>query len=191
MAENNGKKTAEVESLVQSAQKGDSNSFGKLYDLFVNPIYKYIYFRVGGSHAEDLTELVFLKTWENIRQYKAGFKSFSSWIFRIAHNVIIDHYRSNKTDDELKENIEDRRSEVCATAHAKKHFDQKVLKKGLKELKEAYRQILILSYINDLSNEEIGNIMGRGQAALRILKFRALRSLRRALERMGFSGENA
>lgn len=179
---------AEIELLVVTAQKGSSEAFGKLYDIFVNPIYRYIYYRVGAGDAEDLAELVFLKTWENIRQYRKGESSFSSWIFRIAHNVVVDHYRAMHPSDELSEEIADHRRESSATATAHRRFDNELLSVAMAELKDRYRQVLILKYINDLSNEEIGYIMGKTQAALRILQFRALRSLKKVLERRGISG---
>lgn len=182
---------AQVEVLVAEAQKGDSDAFAKLYDAFVNPIYRYIFYRVGSHSAEDLTELVFMKTWEHIRQYKFGQNSFSSWIFRIAHNVIIDHYRANKENEELSENISDHREDASAQNIAHKHFDQEVLRKAMAELKDHYRQVLILKYMNDLSNEEIVHITGRSHAGLRILQFRALRALKRILERMGICSLDA
>lgn len=185
------KRKDNIERLVVLAQQGDSEAFAQIYDMFITPIYKYVYYRVGSTESEDLTELVFLKTWENIRQYKPGYRNFSSWIFRIAHNIVIDFYRSNRGNDELSENIEDHRLESSAKNMAQNHFDQKILNIAMKELKDEYRQILILTYINELNNNEIGHVMGRSQAAIRILKFRALRSLRRVLEKLGISEENA
>ncbi|MBI2638874.1 sigma-70 family RNA polymerase sigma factor [Candidatus Peregrinibacteria bacterium] len=176
----------EIEALVGKSQRGDSESFGKIYDLFVGPIYRYLYYRVGAEEAEDLTELVFLKTWESIRSYRPK-RRFSAWLFRIAHNITVDFYRSNHFKDELSEDIPDLRIEANSIERAHRHFDQQILGQAMKELKDHYRQILILKYMNDLSNEEIAQIMGRSQAALRILQFRALKSLKRVLEKMGIS----
>lgn len=181
------RKEEEIEKLVTESQRGDSAAFGKLYDIFIDPIYRYVHYRVGASDSEDLTELVFLKSWENVRQYKKGIRSFSSWIFRIAHNVVVDHYRSRHPEDELTEDIIDHRDEANSQKRAHQSFDQEILGKAMREIKDHYRQILILKYINDLTNDEIAYIMGRSHAALRILQFRALRSLRRVLERMGVS----
>lgn len=176
----------EVEGFVAASQKGDSDAFGKLYDLFVNSIYRYIFYRVGAKEAEDLTELVFLKTWENLKQYRSGPQHFSSWIFRIAHNVVVDYYRSRREEEELTENFEDMREEAQSTLRAHRRFDHEAIVSAIKKLKDSYRQILILKYINDFSNEEIKEILGRSGAALRILQFRALRSLKRILEEEGY-----
>ncbi len=175
----------EIESLVAASQRGRSEAFGKLYDLFVDPIYRYLYYRAGAAEAEDLTELVFLKTWENIRSYRPRNRRFSAWLFRIAHNVVVDFYRSNHFKAELSEDIPDLRIEADSINRTHRHFDQKILGRAMKELKDHYRQILVLKYMNDLSNEEIAQIMGRSQAALRILQFRALKSLKCVLESMG------
>lgn len=188
LMENKSIQNEQVEHLVAQAQKGQSGAFAQIYDLFIDQIYKYIYYRAGAQEAEDLTEMVFLKTWENIRQYRAGCKGFSSWIFRIAHNVVIDFYRSHQTNGQLTESIKDERKEADARQRAHNHFDRKVLETAMMELKDAYRQILILKYINDLTNEEISRILGKSQAALRILQFRALRTLKKTLARMNIHG---
>lgn len=174
-----------VEALVASSQKGDSKSFGQLYDIFVQPIYRYVYYRIGRSEAEDLTEMIFLKTWEHIGKYRRGESSFSSWIFRIAHNVVVDYYRGSKTTDELPDDIEDSRPAVKADTMARLAVTSEILSEALKKLKDQYRQVIILKYVNDLSNEEIAEIMGKSQTALRILQFRALRQLKTMLNKKG------
>ena len=128
-----------------------------------------------------------MKVWESIHHYRPSNRTFSAWIFRIAHNVVIDHYRANRPNGELSEYIEDENRQSQPETGIKVHFDQKMLNAAMRELKDHYRQILTLRYLNDLSYEEIGYIMNRSQAGLRILQFRALKSLRRALEQMGIS----
>lgn len=180
-----------IEVLVTNCQKGDSTSFADLYDIFLQPIYRYVFYRVGSDEAEDLTEMIFLKTWENIRQYRRGESSFSSWIFRIAHNVVIDYYRGTKNKfEELPEEIEDRRSDARTDIHTRRVLTSEILADALKSIKDQYRQIIILKYVNDLSNEEIGEILDKSQTALRILQFRALRHLKEILEKKGIKDSN-
>ncbi len=187
MSESRPLQNAEIENLALLSQKGKSEAFAKLYDIFVNPIYRYVYYRVGSQDAEDLTELVFLKTWENIHQYRSGRRSFSSWIFRIAHNIVVDHYRSNHIEDELTDDMEDSRREADTSLGAHRRLDKEILGEAMSKLKDSYRQILILKYMNDFSNEEIADITGRSQAALRILQFRALKHLKRIFEEKGIT----
>ena len=177
----------EIEAFVVTSQQGDSDAFAKIYDLFVDRIYRYVYYRVGATDAEDLTELIFLKTLENIRQYRPGTNTFSSWLFRIAHNVVIDHYRAHDQSDELSENVKDERPAAQIQQRADNAITHEVLTEAMKQLKDDYRQIIILKYLNEFSNDEICEIMGRSHAALRILQFRALKTLRRILEDMGIT----
>jgi len=178
-----------MEQLVAEAQNGNSDSFGKLYDMMVDQIYRYVYYRAGSEEAEDLTELVFLKAWENIHQYKSGKANFSAWIFRIAHNLVIDFYRETKNNyiQELDENLVDTSIEANTDLRAHRSLNRDILYDAMKELKDNYRQVLTLKYINGFSNVEIATVLDKSQEALRILQFRALRSLRKILEDKGIT----
>lgn len=176
----------EVEKLVFKAQNGDVDAFGDIYDLYVDRIYKYIYFRVDKEDALDLTENVFLKVWENLNSYKkVKNKYFSSWLYRIAHNIVVDFYRFNKETVDISDlSLADQKKSndpIVLTQHS---LNQDVLKKALSKLNKRYRQIILLKFINDLDNKEISVIMKRSEGGLRILQFRALRALRRVLEDM-------
>lgn len=189
MEEKQNLKSDEIETLVLQSQEGSADAFAKLYDIFIDPIYRYVFYRVKGGEAEDLVELVFLKTWENINQYRRGQYNFSAWIFRIAHNAVVDYYRSNShIEEELSTDIPDERRLANTADRTHRSLNGNLLSTAMRELKDHYRQILILKYINDLSNEEIGYITGRSQAAIRILQFRALRNLRKIMDKMGISG---
>lgn len=177
-----------IERLVIESQHGNADSFGELYDIFIDGIYRYMFFRVGQHEAEDLTELVFLKTWENIRQYKQSKSGFSAWIYRIAHNLVIDYYRLYKhRTEELSENIVDHRLEAQTMDRAHRSLNNGIVTGSLMQLPPDYRQILVLKFVEDLSYVEIGEIMGRTQAALRILQLRALRKLKQLLEEKGIT----
>ena len=83
--------------LVLRAAKHDPEAFARLYDRFVDKIYKYIYYKVGAkSDAEDLTAQVFLKAWEAIGKYRVTERPFSAWLYRIAHNLVVDHFRTKR-----------------------------------------------------------------------------------------------
>src|SRR5512135_1339680 len=88
--------------LIARARRGDVQAFGELYEHSLDAIYRYIFYRVGEvAEAEDLTETVFLKAWEALDRYEVRDVPFTAWLYRIAHNVIIDRHRTHKTDVSL------------------------------------------------------------------------------------------
>jgi RNA polymerase sigma-70 factor (ECF subfamily) len=174
----------EIEILVQEAQNGRTDAFGKIYDFFVQPVYRYIYFKVSREDAMDLTETVFLKMWEHLNSYRKGDASFTSWVFRIAHNMVVDHYRTRKKNAPLDIQLKDEKRESDPVFLTERKLSQDRLRIALSKLKKKYQQILLLKYVNDLENEEISRIMGKSEGSLRILKFRALKELKKVLEEM-------
>ncbi|MBP7058316.1 sigma-70 family RNA polymerase sigma factor [Candidatus Gracilibacteria bacterium] len=175
----------EVEALVKSAQEGNTEAFAKIYDMYVDAIFRYMSFKVGKEEALDLTENVFLKVWENIGIYRTGKYYFSAWIFKIAHNLVVDHYRLNRETLELSIDVPDDKFSSDPAAMAETGLKSEVLARAISKLKRTYQQVIVLKYINELENREIARIMGRGEGSLRILKFRALKALKLVLEEMG------
>lgn len=174
----------QVEDLVQKAQEGDTEAFGKLYDLFVDPLYRYIFFRIGKEEALDLTENVFLKIWQALHSYKIGSLHFSSWIFRIAHNAVVDFYRLHKEDLPLDYELPETNRSQDPVVLTEQKLSHEVLQKAIAKLSKKYQQIITLKYINELDNEEIARILKKNEGSLRILKFRALKALKKILESM-------
>src|SRR3989338_3734654 len=171
----------EVEKLVKLVQDGDHQAFSRLYDIFIDPIYRYVYYRVNSADAEDLVETVFLKVWENIRQYKPKKKSFSAWVFRIAHNLVVDYYRAAKDRnfEELDMQIADQDRQHNPIKTVQNILDNQTLKIALRKLKKPYRDLVVYKFINELSNREIAEILGKSEGSLRILQFRALKALKK------------
>lgn len=176
----------EIEALVEKVKNSDHEAFSVLYDILVHPLYQYIYYRVKTEDAEDLLETVFLKVWENIHKYTPGKNAFSAWVFRIAHNLIIDYYRSAKDRDiaELTIDIQDRKREHNPIDRIENSFDKGVLKVAISKIRKVYRDILIYKFINDFSNKEIADILKRSEGSVRILQFRALKALKAVLDEM-------
>ena len=174
----------EIEELVVEAKQGDTASFAKIYDLFVDTIYRYIYFKVGKEEALDLTETVFLKIWENLKSYHRSGSYFSAWIFRIAHNIVVDHYRLKRENLSLDMDLPDEKRQHNPIILTEQKISHELLYKAIAQLKKKYQQIIILKYINELDNGEIAAILRRSEGSLRILKFRALKALKLVLEQM-------
>jgi RNA polymerase sigma-70 factor (ECF subfamily) len=165
--------------LVRLAQLGDQDMFGHLYDAYVERIYRYIYFRVADDMlAEDITSQVFLKVWEKLDTYQAGQSPFMAWIYRIAHNAVIDHYRTKKVSVSLDDV---RPVELSHSDEIDEKLDLQIqsqeLREALQELTEEQQQVLILKFVGGLSTTEIAHQLGKQQGAVRALQMRGLQGL--------------
>jgi RNA polymerase sigma-70 factor (ECF subfamily) len=177
----------QVSRLARGWIKGDKDSFSKLYDYFIDSIYKFIYFKVKDEDAEDLTELVFIKAWENRKKYKSKYGSFSSWLYTIARNTVIDHYRVTKEVYELNDYIPDDSEIADPQRITEDKLTSERLREAINKLPENYRDILLLRFIEDMEYNEIAEVLDKSEGAIRITQFRAIKSLREVLEKMGFS----
>ena len=165
--------------LVRLSQQGDQEMFGHLYNTYVDRIYRYVYARVADSMlAEDITSQVFLKVWENLNTYQIGKIPFRAWLYRIAHNTIIDYYRTKKVAISL-EDI--RTGELGRADDADEKLDLQIqsqeLRQALQELTEEQQQVLILKYMGGLSTTEIAQQLGKQRGAVRALQMRGLHGL--------------
>jgi len=172
----------DLSALVTRAQKGDTQAFGDIYDALVKPVYRYIYYRVDSQVAEDLTEETFLKVWQNLKKYKKGAHPFSSWVFKIAHNLVCDYYRKEQPVSEIDENTPNPEGSLNPERRITIKFTQIQLRKAIKKLPENSQQVIILKYINEMDNELIAQTTGKSEGAIRTIQFRALQQLRSILE---------
>lgn len=177
----------EIQKLAKGWAKGDKEAFSALYDHYIDSIFKFIYFKVKNEHAEDLTELVFIKAWENRSKYKSKLGTFSSWLYTIARNTVIDHYRVFKEFSELHDYLPDESESSNPKLIAQEKINAEKLREAINKLPEAYRDILLLRFIEDMEYEEIANMLGKSEGSIRITQFRAIKELRIILEKMGFN----
>ncbi|QQR83638.1 sigma-70 family RNA polymerase sigma factor [Candidatus Peregrinibacteria bacterium] len=177
----------QIEAWVLKAQSGDTQAFGALYDFFVKPVYRYLYYRVEQSTAEDLTEETFLKVWQYLPKYKFGKAPFGAWIFKIAHNLMVDFYRKNQVLDELTEDFSDQYDPQHPIHITNLKIDQIRVQKAIQTLPPNYQEVIVLKYINELENDEISEIIGKSEGSIRIIQFRALKKLKLLLEGIGHS----
>lgn len=169
--------------LVRRSQAGDQDAFTCLYDAYIDRIYRYVYFRVADEQmAEDITSQVFLKVWEKLDTYQEGSSPFIAWLYRIAHNAVIDSYRTRKTYVPL-ENVSP--AEISHEDGIDDELDLQVksqqLRKALQDLTEEQQQVLILRFISELSTTQIAQQLGKQPGAIRALQMRALQRLARHL----------
>ena len=182
MTEDETKHTEEA--LVHRAANGDAEAFGDLYACHLNAIYRYVFYRVGNEkRAEDLTEEVFLSAWEAMEDYEQRGHPFSAWLYRIAHNAVVDHYRTQKDESPLDPFAFTLVDESLGP-------EEILLKKGevsrllaaLKELSEDNQHLIILRFVEGLSHSEVARILGKSEVACRVAQHRALASLSEILE---------
>ncbi|MDO8568392.1 MAG: sigma-70 family RNA polymerase sigma factor [Dehalococcoidales bacterium] len=170
-----------VQGLVEKAVKGDFEAFGEIYGIYSERIYRYVYYQVKDRMtAEDLAEEIFVKAWESIGKHRKE-KSFTSWLYRIAHNHVIDHFRVRRQDEQLTETIPDTADNPEKETEAR--LLQQELAKTLSCLMPQQRQIIILKYIEGLDNREIGLVMKKRPGAIRVMQCRALAALREKISK--------
>ncbi len=176
--------TKKMQALVKKVQKGDAKAFGEIYDLLLDKIYRFIYFKTGNKEdAEDLTETVFIKIWESMPSYKDKGLPFEAFAFRIARNTVIDYYRTKKIkislNEEIKETVPD--SEDSPENIVESKMLKEIIFEKLKQLPESYREIIILKFIEEKDNIEISQILEKPVDHIRVLQSRALKALKKII----------
>ena len=164
--------------LIDEAKSGDPEAFARLYDAYVERVSRYVYFRVSEElDMEDLVSQVFLKAWENLDRYKTGSSPFIAWLYTIARNLVIDHYRTKKDSLPLEEAIALPSDMEMPDEEAQTHFDLQAMRDALQFLTSDQQQALILKYIAGLPNDSIAKIMNKQEGTVRGLQMRALQTL--------------
>ena len=162
----------------------DAPTFAHLYGCYVDKIFKYVYNKIGKAvEAEDLTAQVFMKAWQAIGRYRRTEYPFSAWLFRIAHNLVVDYFR---TRHEVI-SIEHLPFEIDAGADSLDAMTQRTLtatdlRKAIAQLTEAQRQVIVLKFLEGYSTEETARIICKDKGAVRALQHRALLALKQACD---------
>jgi len=169
------------EIVLISAVQGDPEAFGLLYERYVSRIYNYIYYRTGSIYdAEDLTERVFFRALRHIGRYNNRGLPFSAWLYRIAHNLVANWHRDNSRRKEIP--LEESLLASQHSSHPEHELlrieEQERLLRVIRRLPPDRQQLLILKFVDHLSNAEIGQIMGRSEGAVKSLYHRTLLALR-------------
>ena len=168
--------------LVARASRGDSEAFGDLYERYLDEIYRYIFYRVSDQDgAEDMTEMVFLKAWEALPRTATPISNFRAWLYRVAHNLVVDRHRTKKSTLSLEEAAELRDTAPTPETVAEKREESAELALALSRLKPEYRQVLTCRFINGLSHAETAEVMALKEGHVRVLQYRALRQVRQHL----------
>ncbi len=166
--------------LVTRAIQGDSEAFGELYLVFLDPIFRYIYLRTGDTNdAEDLAEQVFLKAWQALPGYKQQGFPFSCWLYRIAHNLIVDYHRRRKSTlpwQVSPSEDPDESSPVGSTSLPDQ--DESIsLAAAISNLSDEQQQVIVLRFVEGMGYEELSPILNKSEGACRMIQNRALKAL--------------
>jgi RNA polymerase sigma-70 factor (ECF subfamily) len=170
--------------LVELSRRRNSWAFAELYEAHAVRVYRYARTLVGsGDDAEDITAQTFLRAWQAIGRYRWLGRPFSSWLLTIAHNLAVDHVRSNQNGNQNgNEPVETQPTEK--TAHnpeevCQLHVETERLRSAITRLKPTEREVVLLRFVDDLSYDEVARMLGKTVNAVRVIQYRALCNLRR------------
>lgn len=167
--------------LLERIREYDTEALAEVYDQYYDRIYRYIYRYVGQAHvAEDLAANVFLRLLTTVRNGQCPDRNLSAWLYRVAHNMVVDTFRRKQTDElELAEWLEsDEPSVIEAVQHS---LQMERVRQALRQLTKSQRQVIVLKFLNGMDSREVAAILGKTEGAVDALQHRALTALRKAL----------
>ncbi len=172
--------------LLKKAQTGNTDAFGELYQRHAPAVFRYLFAHLGNQlDAEDLTNEVFLRAWQALPKYHERGNPLLAFLFRIAHNAVVDQYRRSRASGglqaELDANLPDEKPGPAELISA--GFERQELLRLLGRLRPDYRTVLTLRFVSDLTPEETAQVMQRSPGAVRVLQHRALGTLRKLLDK--------
>jgi len=170
------------ESLIRRAQQQDQEAFAQLYEEHFNKIYRYVALRIGDkTEAEDVTQQVFINALRSISSFKWKGIPFAAWLFRIAHNQVVDYLRkkTKQATVPLDESLASSDSNPQLMAEHRLDIEQLLL--ATKRLTRAQREVIALRFAGELSTVQVAKVMGKSQGAVKALQHSAIVALRKAL----------
>ena len=175
----------DIDALVHGAQEGNRGAFSQLYEAFFDRVYRYMLARVGSpTEAEDLTQEVFLKAMRAIKGYQFRGSPFAAWLFRIAHNVLVDRHRQNRgpNNSVALEDAEPVSSGENVAEEALRSISFEQVQVAMTKLTDLQREVVLCRFVAELSLAETAEAMNRDVNTVKALQHAALKSLRRVLE---------
>src|SRR6476661_7143857 len=175
--------TADIRRLVERGQQGDRAALEELYLLHFDRIYSYLHMSVGNRHdAEDLTTQTFLKMLESIGRFRWQSAPFSAWLFRIAHNLAMDHFRARRRwqpEEEVPEPVGS--EEPSAELEAMQSIGRQSMMELIEKLSPEQQQVLTLKFVFNFPNADVAKILDKTEGAFKSLQHRALASLQKQI----------
>lgn len=175
--------------LIQKAQQGSTEAFGALYERYQATIFRFVCLRISSPQdAEDLTDDIFLRAWNNVHKYDERGIPFAAYLFQIARNALIDHYRKNRVTITSIEDLNVTAMDPEPEDAVSHRLEFQELQRRMEFLPEDYQTVLTLRFLSGLSPEETARMMNRSEGAVRVLQFRALTALKRLMVKGGLDG---
>ena len=179
--------------LIQRAVSGDRQSFGMLYERYLEQIYRFIYFRVSHQQeAEDLTEEVFMRVWQSLPRMKkdAEIQNFRSWVYRITRNLVIDYYRkrgaqSRGADTGIDKDALLQEDLPLPEEAVQSGEESQQLLAAVNRLDALQREVLLHRFVNGYSHAQTASLMGLRENNIRVLQYRALKKVKAWLDAGG------
>lgn len=172
---------------VTLAAKGSADAFSYLYERNVSKIYSYVFYRIGSAQdAEDITARVFHRAFGHMNSYVEKGVPFSAWLYRIAHNLIANWHRDNfrRHEVSLEDQLDLPHKGDLPERMIERNQETEMLLKAIRKLSPDRQQLILLKYLDDMSNAEIAVIMKKTEGAIKSLYHRSLISLREELEKI-------
>ena len=172
------------ERVVQRAKQQDPNAFAELYEEYFDKIYRYITIKIGDKEeAEDMTQQVFIKALHSISSFKWKGVPFSAWLYRIAHNQVVDYIRKNtkRPDTIYDETLVKDDIKNSPERMTERKMDVEQVLAATSNLTEAQREVISLRFAGELPTAQVAKIMGKSEGAIKALQHAAIVSLRKAL----------
>ncbi len=170
------------ESIIRRAKQHDQMALTQLYEEYFDKIYRYIVLKIGErTEAEDMTQQVFLKAFKNISTYKYQGLPFSSWLYRIAHNQIVDYLRKKSRRGTVPLNESLAAGDSDPTQEAELNLDIEELSRATKRLTKAQQEVISLRFAGEFSIAQVARVMGKTEGAIKALQHSAIVSLRKVL----------
>ena len=170
------------ESLVQRAKQGDQKAFAQLYEENFDRVYRYVALRIGDKiEAEDMTQQVFVKVLQSISSFQWRGKPFAAWLFRIAHNQVVDYLRKKKKRAAIPLDESLVSGDSNPQLMAEQSLDTEQLLLATRRLTAAQREVISLRFAGGLSIVEVAKTMGKSQGAIKALQHSAIVALRKVL----------
>ncbi len=175
--------------LALRLKKGDPDAFAEVYDTYVDALYRFIYFKVPSRQdAEDITAEVFMKAWQFASNADEDIENIRAFLYRIARNAVIDFYRKNAkrdflpSDEALAEVADDHQASLLEAVEIKLEVES--MEQLLRKLKDEYREVIILRYVEELSMAEIAAVLNKSKGSIRVILHRALKVARELADKM-------